>query len=149
MIGERHIALRIHQRDMAGRGYDVLLLVVVDAVGEQDAPLIVDLDMTDGRDDVPVGVGLRFVGTKQHLAVQIVCDVTGRRLCTRGDRERRGKQGGCDDRYDGLFHPSSWWKTSAIPIRMAAPAGAAAANAVGTIPDWPSARVISLKKKTP
>ena len=43
-------------------------------------------------------------------------------------------------------HPSSWLKTSVMPMKMEAMAGALAAKRIGKAPDWPITRVMSLKK---
>ena len=55
MFGEGDVAVFVEQADMAVGRHHVGVLVVGDRVGQQDAPVIVDLDMALRDDDLLVG----------------------------------------------------------------------------------------------
>ena len=69
MIGEGDIALVVGDADMTVCGHLVGLLVVGDRVGEQDASATVDLDMAVRGDDLVVAVIIDLVGLQQALAL--------------------------------------------------------------------------------
>ncbi len=86
-----------------------------------------------------VDVVVHLVGLEQYVALDL------ERRCRRRRRRQRNQRRD-EDQTAPRVHPSSWLKTSVMPIRIAAEAGAVAASATGRIPVWPRARANSLKK---
>ena len=62
IVDEEDVALFVGQADMAGCGDLVVILIIGDAVGQQDAALVVDLDMADGRNGLFVAIVIDAVG---------------------------------------------------------------------------------------
>ena len=80
LLGEHDRAVRRHDHNVTARRNDVAFLIVYDAVGEQNAPVVVDFDIAHRGRRARIQIVVDPVRLQEHLSIPLAQD-RGARKC--------------------------------------------------------------------